>query len=385
MKAIEQHEQIQLPEEEYIYIALHVAGRRMVGTDGRGKSNFVIREQIDRLVLQMMDLIYEDFKMDLRSNFDLRLSLNQHMVPLDIRLRYNIILKNPLLEEVKSSYSFAYTMAAHASSVLVNYYRREISEDEVGYLALIFELVLEQTEGQVEKHNILIVCSSGKGSSKLLLHKYQQEFGNYIDRIYVCDLLELEHFDFTKAEYIFTTVPITISVPLPIFEISLFLEKRDIVAVREVLEKGNRNFLNDYYNKDAFFGCVKGDTKEEVLSYMCREIKKQKDLPDNFFEAVMEREYLGATDFGNLVAIPHPIHILMDESFVYVGILEKPILWTNNMVQVVFLTSISDRENENLQKFYQTTTSFLLSAEGVRTLIEKRNFQSLMELLRMQQ
>ena len=96
----------------------------------------------------------------------------------------------------------------------------------------------------------------------------------------------------------------------------------------------------------------------------------------------MKRESLSETDFGNLVAIPHPFEIVTDETFVFVAILEKPIIWYKNNVQVVFLVSISNKKDDNLQKFYQYTVDFLLNEKNVIKLIENRSFENLMYLLK---
>ena len=142
----------------------------MMGETGKDESNFVIREEIDRLVVQMLEAVYEEFKVDFRSNFDIRMILNQHMVPFDIRIRYNIPVSNPLLSEIKENYILAYTMASRAVTVLAEHYQKFISDDETGYFALVFALAMEQRENRAEKANILIVCSSGKGSSLSLIH-----------------------------------------------------------------------------------------------------------------------------------------------------------------------------------------------------------------------
>jgi lichenan operon transcriptional antiterminator len=84
-----------------------------------------------------------------------------------------------------------------------------ISEGEIGYLALIFALALEQQKNpDYSKYNILIVCSSGQGRARLLMYKYQQTFGKYINQIYLCNQFELNGFDFSKVQYVFTTIPI---------------------------------------------------------------------------------------------------------------------------------------------------------------------------------
>ena len=214
------------------------------------------------------------------------------------------------------------------------------------------------------------------------MYKYKKEFGEYIDNIYTTDLIMLKDFDFSKINYIFSTVPIAFKVPVPIVQIGLFLETNDIINVKNALELSKNDFLHDYYNEDLFSLNIQGSTRDEIIKNICIDIKKYIDIPDNFYDSVMKREYLSETDFGNLVAIPHPFDILTDKTFVYVAVLDKPIVWYKNNVQVVFLISISNNKDDNLKKFYQYTVDFLLNENTVMKLIENKTFDNLMYLLK---
>ncbi|MEI0489500.1 BglG family transcription antiterminator [Brachyspira pulli] len=371
---------IKFNDTEVIFIAIHMASKSLLISSDN--PNFIIQNKLDNIVHEMLDLVFNNLKIDLRNNLNLRLLLNHHMIPFDIRIRYNVLQKNPMLCDIKSNYGLAYLIASEANTVLKSYYKKEIPDDEIGYLALLFQIALEENNDHKSKINILIVCGSGKTTSKLLMYKYKKEFGEYIDNIYTTDLIMLKDFDFSKINYIFSTVPIAFKVPVPIVQIGLFLETNDIINVKNALELSKNDFLHDYYNEDLFSLNIQGSTRDEIIKNICIDIKKYIDIPDNFYDSVMKREYLSETDFGNLVAIPHPFDILTDKTFVYVAVLDKPIVWYKNNVQVVFLISISNNKDDNLKKFYQYTVDFLLNENTVMKLIENKTFDNLMYLLK---
>lgn len=379
---LEAWQQVDCPKQEIAYIALYLSGVRMIGNRENDSGNFVIREELDRLVVEMLEQIYEEFRIELRSNFHLRMSLNQHMVPFDIRMRYHIHIKNPLLEEIRHNYVFGYTMAEHAAGVLRRHYECEVPEDEIGYFAMLFSWALEQNASEISRSKILIVCGSGRSSSRMLKYKYEQEFGEYLEKVYVCSLYELEAFDFEQVDYVFTTVPITEHIPVPLVEVGQFLGETDAVRVRQVLKKGQMDFLDEYYRKEQMFVGVKGDTKDAVIKNICQMIAKQRELPEGFYEAVQKREELGHTDFGNHIAMPHPYQVITEETFVYVAILEKEIMWSCHPVSLVFLTAISSREDKHLARFYEVTTTLFLQEEMVETIIREKEFGVLMQMLR---
>ncbi|HBC0022750.1 TPA: PRD domain-containing protein, partial [Enterobacter hormaechei subsp. steigerwaltii] len=370
-------------EAEVDYLVLHMGAKLSSSAYKNQESNLVISRKIDELSSRMLEMIQKSFNIDFRNNLELHMSLNQHMVPLDIRMQYSIPLSNPLLHEIKKECAFAYTMAATACIVLSEHYHNSIPEDEIGYFAILFELALEKKDKKVDKKNIVMVCASGKGTTQLFMYKYTKAFGKYINNIYECTAYELEYFDLVGKEidYIFTTVPISLNVPVPVFEVNLFLEDKDIVAYREIFETSNNAFLSEFYYSQLFLTDIKATTKEETIRILCQHTDKHFHLPAEFYNAVMKRETMGQTDFGNLVAIPHPFQVMTKQNFVTVGILEKPIWWGHKEVQVVFLISISSDEHVDAEQFYQLTTRLLFDAKSIQYLIDNPRFDVLLSLL----
>lgn len=381
VEILSQRWQMEIDKKERDYIALYLAGKRTVNLEELSDSNFVINEEITRISEKILEVLFEEFNVDLRGDFHIRMLLNSHLVPFHIRIKYGISNTNQLLSDIKRNYGFPYAMASRIREVLEEEYQKSVSEDEAGYFATIFALALEEKKGdQRPKSNILIVCNSGKGSSRLLMAQYRQEFGDYLDHIYICDMVGLNRFDFTAVDYVFTTVPIRRHIPVPIMEVGCFLEESDKINVKNVLRNGKKPYLSSIYRPDRFFAGLKGNNKEEVLENFCRAIEKREKLPDHFLESVLIRENLGQTDFGNHVAMPHPYKILEEETKVWVAVLEKPVIWTKNQVSVLFLTSIG-RTDEDLPYFYEATAGAMQDRDGMERLAREKKFEILMEIL----
>ena len=170
------------PEQEVRYLAIHLASKQT-------SQNFVIDSDVQDAVTEMLEEIYQIFQMDFRDDLELILSLSTHLVPLIIRIKYGMRLKNPLLREIRQRYSLAYTIAVQASAVLERRYRCILDSNEVAYLALTIQLSLERKRSHIEKKNVLLVCASGAGTARLMAYKMQKQFGDRIDQITIC------HFD----------------------------------------------------------------------------------------------------------------------------------------------------------------------------------------------
>ena len=365
---------------ETMYIAIYIAGRRSLGEGYRPQSSPVVQENVNRLTTILLDCVQRVYNLNFRDNLNVRISLYNHITTFNIRMKYGIQMENPILDEIKQNYPFAFAMAQRAMAEYEKFYGRPVPEAETGYFAIILEMALESLKVQIEKKNILLVCMTGKASSRLLAFRFRNEFGVYIDRLDVCSMYEFERYDLSRVDYVFTTVPLQTAAAVPIYQIGNFLDASDVPQVRRQLELGSVNFLKDYYRPELFFPHVQGNTREEVIRQMCQLMGSVYPLPEGFCDSVLEREAMGGTDFGHLVAIPHPADNLVNENVVCVGILDKPVLWSANKVQLVILVAIYDSTSAQTQKFYQLTTALITDETRVKRIISRRQYPHFMKL-----
>ncbi|MCI8536047.1 MAG: PRD domain-containing protein [Hungatella sp.] len=379
---------VEFPDSEIEYIAIHLEGKKMVINSTlmeENEGNLIINQEISDLVDSMLSAVYDAFKFDFRNDLELRMSLSQHVVPLVVRLEHDMKLTNPLLKDIKERYSLAYTMATTACVILNHKFHKIIKEDEIGYIALLFALSLERKKTEIAKKNILLVCASGKGSAQLLLYKYKTEFGPYINKVNVCDVGRINEQDFSDIDYIFTTVPIPVKVPVPIQEVEYFLKSSDIQAVKRTLMGKTDSPILDIYRRELFLPHMKFTSKEEALQTLCGYVSERGLAPKEFIDSVRARELLAKTAFGNLVAMPHPIEIMGKTPFVCVAVLDEPIVWIpeveDSMIQVIFLVSVANYEHFDVQRFYQVTAKLLLDSCSMKELIRNQDYETLKGLL----
>lgn len=370
---------ITIPIPEVKYIAIQLSGKKRV-LEG-DKSNLVIDMEINQLVNRMLERVQEAFSVDLSSDFDLNTMLRQHMVSLRIRLQYGLRMENPILQEIKANYSFPYAVAAHASTVLSEYFHTIVPEEEIGYLALCFALSLKRQDQGRRRHNILLVCASGAGSAKLFEYRFREVFGEYLDKVETCDLASLSQKDFSYVDYVFSTIPVLVPIPVPVYEVQYFFERHNVAEVERILKHDGHTGIETYFDKTLFFTDIKGDTREQILHELCKKIGEVRRIPADFERAVLERENLMQTDLCRHIAIPHPYRPMTETTFVCVGILEKPVLWHHYEVQIVFLLSVSLQKEESLEKFYRVAPRFMMDEARMEHLIQTKSYETLLELI----
>lgn len=369
-----------LPVTEIKYLAVQFSGKRGLYEDR--KENIVVDMEINRLVNEMLDYVYELFKLDFSRDFDLQTALRMHMVSLQVRLKYHLPLKNSMIREIREVYSFSYAVATQAAMVLSAHFHTIVPEAEIGYLALCFALAMERRKKTRCKRNIVLVCATGGGSAQLFEYRFRECFADYLDQVYVCSSLDLEKMDFSRIDYIFSTVPITVRVPVPVYQVQYFLDHSHIRRVRSILSQtGAGAGTARYYPEDLFFAELEGADRKEVLEYLCTLVTQRRKLPDDFTDQVFKREEMMQTDMIPMVAMPHPCRPMSEETFVAVAVLKKPIYWYMNQVQVVFLLSISNGK-EDMENFYKTTLGLMMNEEAVRRLIAEKSYPVFLELLK---
>lgn len=367
---------VRFPDSEVNYLAIHLAGKQSLG-EPVCSDNVTISPDVDETVRAMVARVDDAYPFGLGSDLELHMNLCRHVGPLGVRLHYGMRLENPLLPEIREKYFLAYSMAVLACSVLEEKYDAKVSEDEAGYVALALALALERQRTGVARKRILLVCGSGVTSAQLVKYKYEQEFADCIETIETVNAASLASVDFSKFDYVLTTVPVRVKVPIPILRVGLFSDRGQIAAVRHAISSSGEGWVRAYYHEELFVPQLRASSREEALSQLCSLVEEHCGLNGGFLDLVLERERLAPTSFGNRIAMPHPVRTVSESSFVCVGILERPIMWSGKDVQVVFLVSVAREKEPDLQRFYQTTARFLMDEDSVTRLIKTRSFEDL--------
>lgn len=377
---------IQLPDEEIAYISIHLAGKQTLSYAQDGDDQgLVISDEVWAMVTQMLDLVWRVYRFDFRSDLELRMNLARHIVPLTVRLQYSMSVKNPLLADIKLRYPLAYSMATDASTALASRYDTKLSDDEVGYIALAFALALERQKTAAAKKNILMVCASGAGSARLLEYRARREFGDFIDKITVCNVMDVGRMDFSHIDYVFTTVPLNQKLPVPVREVKYFLDDSEVADVKELLRQDARPAVDifRYFDRKLFFPNLSFNTKQETLDFLLDRAAESHEVSPRFRELVWKREGTVATSFGNNVAMPHPLEPASAETFVCVGLLDKPVVWDElgRTVQIVFLSAFSPDAGLEQQALYSRLADMLVSRRAMRALVDDQSWDTLAAML----
>lgn len=384
-RALEARFNVELPESEVSYIALHLAGKRLTLRSESASQPVTesIPDEIWDVVERMLGMVLNAFSIDLRCDLELRTNLARHLGPLAVRLRYGMMVDNPLLVEIKARFPLAWAIAADASHALQDVYGVLPDENEIGYIALAFALALERKGEEPEKKRVLVVCASGAGTARLLAHRCRQEFSAHVEAVETCDVSQLGAIDFDEFDYVLTTVeiPENVHVPIPVRKIGAFLDSQDVSSVLEMFHQTEMAGLVRYFPPNLFCAHLQEQTRESVLEHMVSVVERRWEVPESFRSLVLERERMGPTSFGNQVALPHPARAIGGPPFVAVGLLDQPVVWDGHDVRAVFLISFSCDDSVDIDEFNKGIAALLSDGKAIRSLLDDQRYCVLRELL----
>lgn len=367
---------IHIPSSEIRYIAIHLMGKQALQL---GDHHFVLDQTTTQLVDAILVEIKRVYGIDLCADLELYSMLTLHLQPMLNRLKYDLHMTNPLNDRIKQESPTAFEMAVLAGKVITQQYGKVVSDHELGYLALHFALALERMNHQVKK-NIIIVCASGAGTSQILLYKIKSRFADYLGNVLVTEAYQLPDICQEDYDLILSTIQLPFETRIPAIHVQYFLDDEDMSTLEHLLTTKTEDeaaFIRHCFREEFFFHHVTGKTKEEVIANMCQQVSQVHPLPTNFYALVMEREAVSPTEVGNGIAIPHPIRLVMDETFVAVGILDKPLKWHKQLVKFVFLLCIQKDSDEALSVFNEVLSSLVLNRECIQKLEKDPEFRTL--------
>lgn len=163
--------QMEIPKDEIGYITMHLRGAKARSSyqDYHLTDNVELMAKVKRLI----DICAEKLGANLGNDQSLLNGLLIHMEPAIFRMKQDMKIRNPLLDQIKKDYAHLFDLVRDA--VRQVFPELNVPEEEVGYLALHIGASLERLHRQHARFQALVVCSSGIGSSKILASRIKKE------------------------------------------------------------------------------------------------------------------------------------------------------------------------------------------------------------------
>ncbi|EAD5711611.1 TPA: transcription antiterminator [Listeria innocua] len=232
IESIEQYLKMKLPKRETFNFLQYLISSRFNHEIELISSNVlpIVEEMTDFYINQVAA------KIDMPINKkQLKIELLSHMKPMVNRMNHQINIKNNLLSDIKLEYGQLFDIIKEtARDVAETFKLNTISDDEVGYITIYFAKHIE--ESPLVKR-IIIMCSSGIGTSELLKVKVQKAFPD----VEIVDVLSSTRFknslqDYQNIDFILTTINAESTKEIPSLLVSAMFTEKDKMMVKKLME-----------------------------------------------------------------------------------------------------------------------------------------------------
>ena len=340
---------VQFNQAEITFITIHLRGAKRKETTEVFKNNKDY-QRIKNLIQMVSEISQQTFK-DWRT---LSEGLKLHIIPAINRLNANIETHNPLTEMIKHKYPRLFE-SVH-QGLIKTWPNFQFPESEIAFIVLHFGGAIQKQATSFYK--VLVVCSSGIGTSRLLATRLQQTFSE-IQQTTQASVGDLNSIDIQQYDAIISTVNLDISLPyltvnplLPdadINHVAAFLNMQQDKPQTQIFDDADITFSNpeyqlDYIRKgleviDSIY--IDYTHIQDLIMYLTRQLFKHQIIEDkqSFAELIKQRmDEQGFVLDPYPIAMPHLKSDLIKKPFILVTILEKPLLLKSNQNDKVSVT-----------------------------------------------
>lgn len=252
--------------------------------------------------------------------------LSTHLERAIYRLQHDRRIVNPLLSDLKVKYHRLFLVVKDAVKEVFPQY--QIPDDEIGYIVMHAGSLIEQ-KNIYRPLRALIVCSSGIGTSKLLINRLAKEFPE-ITEFKRCSFQELQQQKKAESDIVISTIPLHTK-EFDYLKVSPFLTNKDVDNIQSYLQQITVKpqpqsieisrqdediklpFIRDWSNMimTLIEGCtlhsVSAPSLEQAVEEICRKLITQSiQSSDILSEQLLERHQMGGLGIpGTQLALLH--------------------------------------------------------------------------------
>jgi transcriptional antiterminator len=342
-------------EEEWLCV--HIAARQVQDVD----PGTISADDDEALVNYILRYINQQYNYNLLEDAQLHADLLTHIKTMITRVRYQIMIPNPLLDNIKQHYPMAWDMTLAAVSSWGKYTPYAISENEIGFLVLHIGVGLERhyNIGYQRQPKVLLVCDAGNAMARMIEAILQRKYPQ-VEVVSTLSQREYEQLEVITEDFVISTARIS-EKDKPIVTIAPFPTDYQLDQIGKlVLVDRTRPFMLNKYFDEAHFRVIDASMDQQTLfAELCQQLESEGFVDAEFYDSVVEREAIVSTMLGDGIALPHALGLLAKKTVVYTVIAPDGIVWGDETAHIIFLLAISKSEYEEAMAIYDIFVTFL--------------------------
>ena len=336
---------IDAPEAEIDFLALYLKGR------GGAASASVISQEVDDLVLDGLREVRAAFGIDLTNDVNLRIALSLHCTQLIVRIRYDMQMKSHIVDYIRKNFPQGFDIATYFAAFLQKKFQKEVRDEEIAFIAIHIYKGLSDAHNSTGTRKILVISSLRRSENLLIRQSLNRWFSDQIAELFFLPPSLMDESYLDKYDIFLTTEKGKYYDMGLAFYVSPFPSQHDYLNLKLAMDGfASIDDILQIFHRDLFEVFRRETNHDEVVHTLCSKSSKFYGL-EGLQEAVLERENMRSTFFGNAIAAPHPMFAVSSDTFITVCVSPQPVEWDSegNKVNVIMLVCIG----KNNQKAFQ--------------------------------
>ena len=328
--------------------------------------------------------VLNKYSFDLHQSDELFDNMALHLEYLIRRIDTGYRIDNPILQDIKTQYPYAYEIAILLVPIMFKYKNIPIRDEEIAYMALYVAYFLEKVNRRLKT---VIINAPRQSVCAMVCSWLNDHFQNQIEIVKVLPKHQLEQYAKEQpVDLVISTEGQRVNTEIPVFWMSGIPNQQDFSALNGFIRRMrvSRRFsiiVNKYFNPQCvkifakentpaeWNGTVSFETVIQTLSVRFKEQDKIGTV-EEYVEDVLSREINYPTVIGESVMIPHPLMTFAKETAVAAAILKPPITVCKKAVKVIFLLAIEGRPNDDVSILFELFKQVAMNDNLVHTLYE---------------
>lgn len=378
-RSLEHVYQVKFDLEEKIFITMHLRGAKRRADESESAMD------LSTLTQQLIQEVSKISGRDFSDNPILFEGIQLHLGPALNRISGGIETYNPLTDMIMTDYASLFQAVQSALQTVCP--NAHFPDGEIAFIVLHFGGAVKASS----QSDVLVVCTSGIGTSRILSNQIEQLFPQ-VNVVRQASVSELKHIDLNQFDYIISTVALDIPNPYTVVNPLLPANDQAILSqifqtpavksspVQAVSTSTDYNDIVTFVTEgDALINAihcltVSADSLAEVVQLLPEEM-----INDDFSHALTEREQIqGFAITDTSIAIPHIVDSSVCRPFIYLIHLNQSIQlmnMENTMQEVTYIAMMGLPENTHIKNLMSEFSILLMEhIDSPDTLFNEQSF-----------
>jgi transcriptional antiterminator/mannitol/fructose-specific phosphotransferase system IIA component (Ntr-type) len=311
-----------------------------------------------------------------------------HLPAMVLRLQQGLIVRNPLLSDIKAQYPELFGMTWYAMSFLEERYNIELNDDEVSFITIYFHIAINQV---ITSRNVLIVFNQHgqlrdyvKSQIRMLLPQNTKYMTTNLTHLKQVNLSEIGLVVGVNVNNLITSLPfVSIS---PLFDAND--QTKLLRAYADFLIKPQSSqitthfpVLKKYVDPKLIFWKPMMSNKQDALNFLIDQLEAAGKVESGFRKSIFRRERLGATELDSGASLPHAAPETVRSLSVVFLVLQKPLYWNSVSVSIIVLACVPEEKMEIYRELVMDIYRLVQTKQMVQMIVGLNNTQKFMALI----